>query len=293
MPSHIETLLTTIGLPAEDVTKITTLAAEEQEKFDAAPYVEKVKTNYQTQLQNDPAFFNELTLEKLPPAVKKQVENAGFGRASKIVTDKFLKGIGMTEADIADLPQETRDKIELLIPAISEKYAKTKAGDKQLQNDLIEARKKLESFDGIEEKLKTKYESESTQKITSAIFNAVVIGELSSIPGLKISAADIAKTANDLLQSKFAFERVGDFGIELRNKQNPQLKALKNGSSQELTLKEALNEIAVERGWVDKETKGSRGSGTIKIEPGKDGTLKMFAAPHLQDKISKKIAAEK
>lgn len=69
MPNPVETLLTSIGLPAEDATRILALTEEEQATFDAAPYTEKVKTNYQTQLQNDPAFFTDITLEKLPPDI--------------------------------------------------------------------------------------------------------------------------------------------------------------------------------------------------------------------------------
>lgn len=292
MPSPIETLLTSIGLPAEDVTKITTLPEAEQATFDAKPYAEKVRGNYSTQLQNDPEFFKDLTVDKLPPDVKKRLESTQYARASNITRDKFLKGLGMTEADFADLPEDQKDKLELLIPAITERYAKTKAGDKQLQADLIEARKKLEGFDGIEEKIKTKYEGEANQKVAAAIFNAALIGELSAIPGLKISASDIAATAAAQLLGKYGFERVGDYAIELRNKANPQLKALKNGSSQELTLKDALLEIATERGWVDKKAEGGTGAGTITITPNGKGALEMLP-PHLREKISAKIAAEK
>ncbi len=290
MPKHIETLLTSAGLPAEDVTTIVNLPEADQETFDVNPYVEKVRTNYKTQLQNDPDFFNELTLEKLPASIKKQVENGQFGRASKIVLDKFIKGIGMTEADYADLPQETKDKIELLIPAIAEKWTKTKAGDKQVQADLIEARKKLEEYDGYEEKIKGQYETEANQKINAGIFKAILISELSAIPGLKIKAAHIAKAAEDILTSKYAFERVGDFGIELRQKGNPQMKVLKDNSSHELTLKEVIQSISIEEGWAGEENVDEKGSGKFKVETKKDGTLHM--APHVRDKISNKIKSE-
>ena len=70
------------------------------------------------------------------------------------------------------------------------------------------------------------------------------------------------------------------------------MKVLKNGSSHELTLSEALTEIATERGWVEKQEGGKTGSGTVKITPTNDG-LKAVVPPHLQDKISSKIAAEK
>jgi hypothetical protein len=292
MPTHVENLLTSVGIPAEDVTKIISLPEDQQAAFDSKPYTDMVKNNYQTQLQNDPNFFNDLTLEKLPLDIKKKLENTQFGRAAKIAQDRILKGFGMTDADIADLTDEQRARLEDFIPAVTEKYTKSKAGDKQLQADLIEARKKLEGFDGFEEKMKGKYETEANQKITGAIFNAALIGELSAIPGLKIPAADIAATANNILQSKYAFERVGDYAVELRQKSNPQMKVLKDGSSQELTLKEALAEIATERGWIEtKAADAGSGSGSVRVEPNGKGQLSMVP-PHLRDKFAAKIATE-
>jgi len=292
MPKHIQDILIAAGIPAEDAEKIDSLPEADQATFDSKPYMDKVKESYKTQFQNDPEFFTDLTLEKLPPAVKKKVESAQYGRAANVMRDKFLKGLGMSDADIADLTDEQREKLEQFIPAVTEKYAKTKAGDKQLQQDLIEARKKLEGYDGYEDKIKVKYETESNQKIAAAIFRANLIGELSRIPGLKISASDIAKTADEIVNSKYAFERVGDFGVELRQKANPQMKVLKDNSSHELTLSEALLEIAKERKWVEEEQEQKKGGGTIKITPDKNGALSMVP-PHLQDRISSKIGAAK
>lgn len=295
MPKHIVDLLTTLGVPPEDAAKIDSLPEAEQATFDAKPYVDKVKGNYQTQLQNDPEFFKDLTIEKLPADVKKRVENTAFGRAANVVKDKLLKGLGMTEADFADLPDEQKDKIETLIPVITERWTKTKSSDKQLQADLIEARKQLEKYGPDYEKgIETKYETAAEQKVTSAIFNAALVGELSSIEGLKIPAADVAATANQLLQSKYAFVRVGDYSVELRNKENKDLKILKPNSSEVLTLKDALNDIAVERGWVDKpdESDPKKKSGKVTITPDKTGVQRMVVAPHLEDKVKKKIAAE-
>lgn len=290
LAKHVEAFLTTVGLPAEDVTKMDSLSEEELKTFDFKPYEEKVRSNYRTQLQNDSSFFDDITLEKLPVEVKKRVENSQFGRAANITKDKLLKGLGMTEADYADLSAEQKDKLELLIPAIVDKWTKTKSGDKELQQQLIEARKKIEDFGlDYETKIATKYQTEAEGKITNAIFNANLISELSSIPGLKIAASDIAKTANDLIQNKYGFVKIGEYSVELRKKDNPAMKVLKDGTSHELTLKDALTEIATERGWIDKE-EGGKGGGKIIIKP-TNGKLEMVA-PHVQDKISKKIAAE-
>lgn len=293
MPSPVETILTSVGIPAEEVGKIVSISGEEADKFDANPYLEKVKGNYQTQFKNDPSFFSDITLENLSPDVRKKLESSQYGRAANITRDKLLKGLGMTDADIADLSPEEKEKLEAFIPKVAEKYAKTKAGDKQLQNDLIEARKQLEKYGpDFEKEIETKHQTAAEQKITAAIFRANLISELSRIPGLKISASDIAKTADEIVSSKYAFERVGDFGVELRQKDNPNMKVLKNGSSQELSLSEALLEIATERNWVEKEAKTEKGSGKVEIKP-ENGKLNMVIPPHLQDKIGSKIAAEK
>lgn len=293
MPNPVETILTSVGIPAEEVTKIVSLPAEEADKFDVNPYLEKVKGNYQTQFKNDPAFFNDITLDNLSPEVKKKIEGGQFARAANIVKDKFLKALGMTEADYSDLPEDQRKELDSFIPAIAERYTKTKAGDKQLQQDLIDARKQLEKYGPDYEKgLEQKYQTEADKKVAAAIFRANLIGELSRIPGLKISASDIAKTADEIINSKYSFERVGDYGVELRQKANPQMKVLKNGSSQELTLSDALLEIAAERNWVEKKQEGQKGSGTVTVTPTNEG-LKAVVPPHLQDKISSKIAAEK
>jgi hypothetical protein len=291
-PAHVEALLTHIGIPKEDVSKIDSLTEEELKTFDFKPYADKVKTNYQTQLQNDPAFFSDLTLEKLPADIKKKLESGQYARATNVAKEKLVKALGFTAEEIKDLESDDYKSLDYYIPALAEKYTKLKAGDKETQQQLIEARKQLEKYGpDFEKEIETKHEKLANEKINSALFRANLIGELSSIPGLKIPAADIAKAAEDILSGKYSFERVGDFSIELRQKANPQMKVLKDNSSHELTLKEALEAIATERGWIDAEKKDDKGSGKIKVETGKDGKLHAIA-PHVQDKISKKIAAE-
>lgn len=291
MPNPIETILTSAGIPQEEVTKIISLQGEDAENFDVNPYLQQVETNYKTRFENDPKFFSDITLEKLPGEVKKTLESGQYARATNVVKEKLAKALGFTDEEIKDLASDDYKSLDYYVPALAEKYSKTKTGDKELQNQLIDARKRLEGFEGYEEKVKSKYESEAEQKITAAIFRANLIGELSRIPGLKISASDIAKTADEILNSKYAFEKVGDFGVELRQKSNPQMKVLKNGSSQELSLSDALLELATERNWIEKQ-EGKNGSGTVKVTPTHDG-LKTVVPPHLQDKISQKIATSK
>lgn len=297
MPTPVETLLGSLGLPQEDVTKITTIPEADQPAFDPKPYADKVKTNYGTQFQNDPAFFNEITIDKLPASVKKQMESTQYARATNVSKEKIAKALGFSEAEIADLATDDYKALDYYVPAILEKWTKTKSGSKETQDQLIAERRKNEEYakkygGDYEKEIETKYQTAADQRVTSAILNASIIGELSAIPGFKIAASDVGKTAYDILAAEYAFERVGDFSVGLRLKTNPTMKVLKPNSSEELTLKEALVEIATKRGWVEtKPAAPGTGSGTVKIEPTKNGTLAMMP-PHLQDKISKKIAAE-
>ena len=197
--------------------------------------------------------------------------------------------------ELADLQGVDSRGLSYFIPAVTDRWTKTKAGDKELQSQLIAERKKNEENEkkygpDYEKSIETKYQTASDQKVTAAIFNAALIGELSAIPGLKIAAGDIAKTANDILQSKYGFERVGDYSVELRKKDNPTMKVLKEGTSHELTLKDALLQLATERGWVEDKKDDGKGTGKYKVQPGKDGKL-AFIPPHLQEKISQKIDA--
>lgn len=289
MPKHIQDILVAAGIPAEDAQKIDSLPEADQATFDSKPYVDKVRESFKTQFQNDPEFFNDQTIEKLPPAIKKKIEAQQFARTTNIVRDKYLKGLGMTEADIADLTDEQKEQFDQFIPAVAQKYAKSKAGDKQLQQDLIEARKQLEKYGPDYEKgIADKYQSESDKKIAAAIFRANLIGSLSRIKGLKIPASDIAKAADEIVSAKYGYEMVGDFGVELRQKANPQMKVLKDNSSHELTLDEALDQIAEERGWKDKEQVQGKGSGVVKVTPGKEG-LMAGIPPHFQETILKKM----
>lgn len=293
MPTHLETLAAAVGVPAEDLQTVASL--KDTDTFDPKPIVEKVKGNFKTQFKNDASFYEDLTADKLPEPVRKKFESDGYGRATGIVKQKFQKVLGLTDDDLSDMTEEQRSKFEEFVTAAATKYANGKAAgnsDKVTQQKLIEAIKKYEALEAENTTLKTKYEGEATAKINEALFTASMLGELATIPGLKISPSDIAGTAKSLLLSKYGYAKSGDYGIELRQKDHPNMKVLIGNSSKEMTLKDALLEIAKERGWIEEKTEDGKGGGKVVVVPGKAGTLNMIA-PHLQSVIAKKIATEK
>lgn len=290
MASHLETLATAVGVPAEDIQAVTAL--KDTDTFDPKDIVEKVRGSYKTQFQNDPEFFKDITPDKLPEPTRKKFETEQFGRATGIVKQKFQKILGLTDDDLANLTDEQKNKWEELVPAMASLWTtnNSKGGDKVTQQRLIDTIKQVEALQAENGNLKTKYETEYGEKMNGALFSAALIGELSQLD-LKIPAADIAATANSLLLSKYGFAKVGDYGIELRQKAHPNMKVLQGNSSREMTLKDALTELATERGWLKEKKDEKGGGGTFKIEPGKGGLN--IIPPHLQGVIANKIASEK
>lgn len=297
MPKAIEIVLKSVGLPDEDVKKIAAIA-DDDTTFDANPFTEKIKGNYQTQFKNDPEFFKDITVETLPPSVKKAIESAQYARSTNESKGKIAKALGFDAEEIKDLESDDFKPLDRYISAITDKWTKSKSGSKEVQEQLIAERKKNEEFvkkygPDYEKEVETKYQKQSEEKETKAIISANMISELSAIPGLKVKASTLAREANDILNSKYAFERVGEYSVELRQKGNPAMKVLKNGSSEELTLKDALSEIAEKEGWIEKEKDSVKGSGTVTAVVPANGQLKMQASPHVATAIQKKIDSEK
>ena len=125
MPKHIQDILIAAGIPAEDAERIDSLPEADQATFDSKPYMDKVKESYKTQFQNDPEFFTDLTLEKLPPAVKKKVEVLDLSDAELLTLPGFktipiasvpVKKVGKSvkKEIVGDLVDEMRKGIEVL-----------------------------------------------------------------------------------------------------------------------------------------------------------------------------------
>ena len=110
MPKHIQDILIAAGIPAEDAERIDSLPEADQATFDSKPYMDKVKESYKTQFQNDPEFFTDLTLEKLPPAVKKKVEVLDLSDAELLTLPGF-KSIPIASVPVKKVGKKLHNEI--------------------------------------------------------------------------------------------------------------------------------------------------------------------------------------
>lgn len=282
---HLEQVLTATGLTPEQVKAIVDLPAEQTE-FKTDDYVAPIRSNVETQVKNDPKFYEGLNKENLPKEFYKSLEAEQYGRAANIVRTNVLKAVGLSEKDFADLGEEGK-KLEVFTPAFAKKLSEGKVTDKELQEKLIQANTKIQELESAAPTIEEKYKTEYEQKVSAFSFAHNVISELSGIEGLKAPVKFISGGIIDTLRSKYAFEIV-DNVVELRQKDKPTLKVLVDNGTKELTLSAAIKTILETEQLIDAK-KTTTTKTTVTVNTGENG-LKIGKA--VNDKIAKRIKDE-
>lgn len=278
---HIKQVLTNSGIDDADFEIINALPADHKD-FKADDYVGKARTSFETQIKNDPKFWEGLDENNVNDTLKKKIEAQQYGRASNIVRQKTLKAFGLSEDDFADLAEEDKKKFEVFIGKAADKYAATKAGDKQLQKDLVDARKRIEEFEtkipADNEALKADYEG----KLNNEKLDFIVLAELASVQGLKVPANYIADKVAAELKNNYSL-KVNGLKADVKQKENAALDVLEG--SKILGLKDLITKILIRDGLIAEGQKPETSSGktTIEVE-GKDGELQVSS--HILDKIA-------
>jgi hypothetical protein len=288
MQKHLEEVLTAAGLPADQVAALVALP-DDAKDFKPDTFVAPVRTTIETQVKNDPKFYEGLNKENLPKEFVKQLEQEQYGRAAVIVRGNMLKAVGLAEKDFEALGDEGK-KIEVFTPAFVKKLSEGKVTDKELQQKLIDANTKIAELEGatpqLEEKYKTQYEKQLSEEKTQF----VVLASLAQVQGLKAPANFIADKITARLRDKYAIVVTGLDAV-IRQKDKPDLKVLVDGKT-ELTLNDAiLAELKAVDLVIDPKKKTDKKDGTVvvEVEPGK-GDFKLNS--HVNDKISKRLAEE-
>lgn len=286
MSKHIETILTTIGVPAEKLAEIKGIA-DDSADFKPDEIIGLIRDNVANQVRNDPKFWETLDEKNVNEEFRKKIESNQYGRASNIVRQKFLKGLGMTEADFADLPEEDRMKLETFIPKVAEKFATSKANDKQLQQELIEARKKAEEAEAkipdlektISEKLISQHNQEKLQFLVLA--EMASLGEELTVPAQYLVDAMVKH-----LSETAAFEFAG-LSAKPKQKANPNLDIV--DGSKTLTLKDLIvNKLNADKLLQKKDEQERRKVGKADVETDEHGGLAISS--HIMARIKEKTA---
>lgn len=285
MLKHLEQVLTATGLPADQVKALVDLP-EDTADFTADPYVTPIRTNVETQVKNDPKFYETINKENLPKEFLQKLESEQYGRSAAIVRSNMLKAVGMKEDDFKELGEEGK-KIDVFTPAFVKKLSEGKVSDKELQAKLIEANTKIEELTNqaptIEEKYKTEYEG----KVTDFQFQSSVLGHLASVQGLTALPKYLQGEITRQLKAKYAFA-VEDGAVELRQKDKPTLKVLTDNGTKELTLGAAIDAILVADKLIT-------GKSTTKVDTKVDintDTNGLKISKGVNDKIANRIAQD-
>lgn len=284
--NHLEEVLKATGLPEDQVKALVELPADHPD-FKTDGYVAPIRTNVETQVKNDPKFYEGLNKDNLPKEFVQKLEAEQYGRSASIVRTNMLKAVGLSDKDFADLGEEGK-KIDVFTPAFVKKLSEGKVGDKELQNKLIEANNKIAEMEAEAPKTAEKYKGEYEAKITDFQFSAGVLTQLASVQGLKAPAKYLAADLTNQLKAKYAFEIV-DGQVELRQKDKPTLKVLTDNGTKELTLAGAIDQILTAEDLVDKKKATTTTTTTTKVETGAGG-LKM--SKNVNDKVNKRLAED-
>lgn len=279
---HLEQVLTAAGLTPEQVKTVVELPADAKE-FKTDDFIAPIRTNVETQVKNDPKFYEGINKDNLPKEFVKQLEAEQYGRSAAQVRTNMMKALGLKDDDFKDLGEEGK-KIEVFGPAFAKKLAEGKVTDKELQQKLIEANTQIEALNGKEAEIEKKYAEKYTADVANYQIAGGVFTHLASVQGLKAPAKYLANDITNTLRAKYAFEIVNGMP-ELRQKDKPTLKVLTANGTKELTLGDAIGEILKADNLVeDKKTTTTTTTTTVKTDG--DG-LKI--SKHVNDKSAKRI----
>lgn len=277
---HLNSLITASGLEATDIEAILALPAEGEQ--DLTAYKGKIHTAIETEIKNDPKFWEGLDENNLNEGLKKKIEAQQYGRAANIVRSKALKALGMKEDDLADLTDDEKKNVETFISKAAEKYASSKVSDKQLQADLQAARKKLEDLEADiptrEGKIKQEYET----KFNSEKLDFIILAELAGIENLKAPAQYIVKELAASLKDENAFV-INGLKATPKQKSNPNLDVLEG--SKALSLKDLIVKKLKADGLIAEPEKSGAQKGSTKVDVNPDGNGGLAISGHILEKI--------
>lgn len=283
---YIEKLLATLGVPSEKVSEIVNTPDGDVEKINHDDIINGITTNISEKIKNDPVFWSTLDDKNLPTEFLKKVEATQYGRAVNIVRHNLLKNFGMSEKEFDDLGEEAK-KIEVFSKIFIKKLSEGKINDKQLQEDLISANQKIKELESKPAEIEERLTNEHKERSDSEKFDFIVLSSLSSVKDLKVPPNYIFSKITERLKSLYNYELNG-LNVDLRQKENKNLKVLINNGSEEMTLNHAINKMLKEDGLIDE--KNNRSANKVEIDVAQGGGLAVSS--HILQRVNTRIKEE-
>lgn len=280
---HLNTLVAAAGLEAADLEAIMALPAETKD-FTPDTYVGKIRTNIETQVKNDPKFWEGLDENNVNDVFKKKIEAQQYGRAANIVRQKALKALGLKDEDFADMSEDDKKNLELFIGKAGEKFASTKVTDKQMQAELLEARKKYEELETAIPAREGKIKQDAEAQYNSEKLDYLILAELATVEGLRAPAQYLLQKLATELKGENAFVIEG-LKAHPKQKANPALDIL--DGTKVVSLKDLIVKKLTADGLIEAKTDAGAagGKGKVKVEVEPDGKTGLVISGHIQDKI--------
>lgn len=282
---HLLSLMTSVGLEQTDIDAVLALPADTQD-FKPESYTGKIHTSIETKVKNDPSFWEGLDENNVNETLKKKIEAQQYGRAANIVRQKTLKALGLKEEDLADIPEEERKNLETFISKAGEKYASSKAGDKELQKQLQETRKKLEDLEADIPVKETKLKQEYETAFNNEKLDFIILAELATIENLKAPAQYLASKITSELKSENNFV-ISGMKAHPKQKANPALDIL--DGSKVVGLKDLIIKKLKADNLIEEKPAPLPRKGKVEIEPDGKGGLEISS--HILNKINANIPA--
>jgi len=280
--THLADVLKATGLPEDQVKALSELP-DDTKDFKTDAYVAPIRTNVETQVKNDPKFYEGLNRDNLPKEFLKTLESEQYGRSAAQVRANMLKAVGLTDKDFTELGDEGK-KIDVFTPAFVKKLSEGKVGDKELQAKLIEANTKISEMETAIPTLEAKFKTEYEGKINDFQFASQVATELASVKGLRAPAKYLVGDISTQLKSKYAIV-VTNGVAEVKQKDKPTLDVLTDNGKKILSLSGAIQLILDSDDLVDK--KQTTTTTTTTQVNTTNGELKI--TKNVNDKISKRL----
>lgn len=243
---HIQ-LLTTLGLPKEQIDALEALTPETMKEWKPDDMVSAVQTNVKNTLSNDATFLASIPKEKISPAILKEIEKGQYARFQNELVEVATKKLGLEDKD---LTEDDRKSIKGLAEKMATSYlAKNGKGEglKDMQTKLSEALQGLETLKTQHtENLKTELEKINGAN-TAKLIKTLAKVELQGLENVKLAVAAgfISDPALAALSSKYAVVMDANDNLDIKQKDNVALDVLDKGGKK-ITFSQALKEVVIE-----------------------------------------------
>lgn len=254
MEAQTKQVLSSLGLADDKILELENLPADKLADFKPDDLVGLITTGVKTKVLNDPTFYDTLTADKLPEAVRKKMETGQYENFINELSTVAVKKLGLVEGE--DFTKDDARKASLMFEKAAKAYLGKNATNKDLvkiQSDLQEA---LTQKTELETSLPTKIlEAVNKEKLTSGSVIEKLAGmhKLSLVEGMKVKPSLII----DSIMSKMKGQATITFDPEtmefaVMQKDHPTLALLKDGKA--VTFDALLQSILEAEKLIDKET---------------------------------------